>query len=88
MLALLRLLFVLLILQTIVYVALSLYSRAQRRNKLEAEWDEEIRKGDRDAFIEQGLQEYDGSLRRKLILAVYIVPLTTIAVLVYVGNYM
>ncbi len=88
MLALLRLLFVLLILQTIVYIALSLYSRAQRRNKLEAEWDEEIRSGDRDAFIEKGLQEYDGSLRRKLILAVYIVPLTTIAVLVYVGNYM
>ena len=88
MVPLLRLLFILLILQTIIYVALSFYSRAQRRNKLEAEWDEEIRSGNRETFVQEGLEEYDGSLRRKLILGVYIVPLTAIAVLVYVSNYM
>lgn len=88
MFALARLLFVLLIVQTIVYVCLSLYSRAKRRDKLEAQWDAEIREGDRESFVREGLEDYDGSLRRKLLLGVYIVPLTAIAVLVYVTNYM
>ncbi len=44
--------------------------------------------GDRDAFIETGLADYDGSLRRKLIFGVFIVPYAVIAVLVYVMNFM
>ncbi|MBO9473905.1 hypothetical protein J7413_10190 [Shimia sp. R10_1] len=86
--ALLRLTVIGFILLTIIYVCLSLYSRAVRRSKLRAEWDEEGMTGDKDAFIEQGLQEYDGSLRRKLILGVYIVPVTCVAILIYVINFM
>lgn len=73
---------------TIIYVCLSFYSRAVRRGKLEAEWDEEGMTGDRDAFIAQGLEEYDGSLRRKLIWGVYIVPVTIVMILIYVINFM
>ncbi len=73
---------------TIIYVCLSFYSRAVRRGKLEAEWDEEGMTGDRDAFIAQGLEEYDGSLRRKLIWGVYIVPVTFVMILIYVINFM
>ena len=40
---------------SIVYVCLSLYSRSVRRGKLEAEWDEEIKEGDREAFVQDGL---------------------------------
>ena len=72
---------------SVVYICLSLYSRAVRKDKLEAEWDEEIREGDRDAFVQQGLKEYDGSLRRKLILGVYIVPLTLMTVIIYFTNF-
>ncbi len=50
-------------------------------------WDEEIRTGDRDAFVRQGLQEYDGSLRRKLILGVYIVPLSLMTAIIYFTNF-
>lgn len=88
MLALLRLIIALLIVLTVVYVCLSLYSRRVRRGKLEAAWEMEGRRGDRDAFIRQGLAEYDGSLRRKLILGVYVVPLTAIAIIVYVTNFL
>lgn len=89
MLALLRLMFVLLIVLTVIYVGLSIYSRRVRRAKLAARWDaKDVLTVDRDAFIERGLKKYDNSFRRKLILGVYIVPLTAIAVLVYVMNYM
>lgn len=73
---------------TVIYVSLSLYSRALRRAKLEAEWADEGMTGDKDAFIEQGMQRYDGSLRRKLILGVYIVPVISVAVLIYVVNFL
>ncbi len=88
MIAPIRLIFMLLIVLTVVYIILSLWSRRTRRRKLETYWDEKGHKGDRDAFITRGLRQYDRSIRRKLLLAVYIVPLLLIAVLIYVMNFM
>lgn len=88
MFALLRFAVPLMIVLTIIYVALSLYSRSVRRGKLEAYWDEENLTGDREAFVDLGLKDYDGSVRRKLIWGVYIVPVIVVATLVYVMNYM
>ncbi len=89
MLPLLRLLFMLMIVLTVVYVGISIYSRRVRRGKLAARWDEkDILTVDRETFIDRGLKKYDNSIRRKLILGVYIVPLTAIVVLVYVTNFM
>lgn len=85
--ALARLLLILFAVLTVVYVSLSFYSRAMRRDKLEAEWDEEIGVGDREAFVREGLEEYDGSLRRKLILGVYIIPILVIGTIIYFTNY-
>ncbi|OSQ53416.1 hypothetical protein [Marivita geojedonensis] len=87
MFALGRLLVIGFLVLSVVYICLSLYSRAVRRGKLEKEWDEEIQQGDRETFVEAGLREYDGSLRRKLILGVYIVPLTVISVIIYLTNF-
>jgi Ca2+/Na+ antiporter len=87
MFALGRLLVVGFLVLSVVYICLSLYSRAVRRDKLEKEWDEEIQQGDRETFVEAGLREYDGSLRRKLSLGVYIVPLTVISVIIYLTNF-
>ncbi len=75
------------IIMLLVYFVLSWWSRSVRRTKLENEWDTEIQSGDRDAFIEEGLEDYDGSLRRKLILGVFVVPYLVIGVLVYVVNF-
>ena len=87
MLALGRLLVVGFLVLSVVYICLSLYSRAVRRDKLEREWDEEIREGDRESFVKAGLRAYDGSLRRKLILGVYIVPMTVISAIIYFTNF-
>ena len=83
-----RLFFILFIVLSVVYISLSFYSRAVRRGKLKEEWDENQGPGDRDSFIREGLEDYDGSLRRKLILGVYIVPFSLVALLIYVTNYL
>lgn len=87
MFALFRLVFFGLIILTIIYVSVSLYSRAVRRDKLEAEWLEGPRDTDEETFVEQGLREYDQSLRRKLILGVYVVPVFLVCVIIYLTNF-
>ncbi|MEM9432459.1 MAG: hypothetical protein AAGA12_00950 [Pseudomonadota bacterium] len=84
----LRLGFFAFLVMLLVYFVLSIWSRSVRRQKLGEEWDESGRQGDRDAFIAEGLTEYDGSLRRKLIFGVFVVPYAVIAILVYVMNFM
>jgi hypothetical protein len=83
-----RLSIILLILLSVVYVCLSWYSRSMRREKLEKLYDAGGQVGPREQFIEDGLRAYEGSLRRKLIWGVYIIPVILIAVMIYVINYM
>jgi len=85
--ALLRLLLVGFVVLSVVYLTVSLYSRSVRKDKLEREWDEENRTGDRDAYVRAGLEEYSHSLRRRLILLVYIVPLVFALTIFYLVNY-
>lgn len=86
-LALGRLIVVGFIVLTVIYVSLSFYSRAVRRSKLRQKWDEDIRRGDRDEYVRRGLKIYDRSLRRKLLWGVYIVPVVSIAVVIYLVNF-
>ncbi len=93
MLALIRLVVIGLIGLSAIYLLVSLYSRSVRREKLENRADEEIAEGtlnpaDRATYIEQGMRDYEHSLRRKLIWGVYIVPICVVAILVYVTNFM
>lgn len=73
---------------TVVYICLSLYSRAVRKDKLEEEWFQDGQHGDKDAFIKAGLEDYNGSLRKKLLLGVYVIPFSLIAIIIYVQNWM
>ncbi len=87
MLGFLRLFAILLLVQTIAYIWLSLYSRSLRRRKLRDRWAEKALPVDQETFVQRGLTRYDNSLRRKLILGVYIVPWIAISVLIYVVNF-
>lgn len=92
MFALARLLVMGFIVLTIVYVCLLFYSRAVRRGKLRAQWnfeqmDDATKGGDRDDYIREGLEEYDGSVRRKLVLGVYIIPTVLVAIIIYLTNF-
>ena len=77
---------------TVVYLLVSIYSRSVRREKLEKVWDtdparEGAAKDARDAYIEAGMQAYRGSLRRRLIWLVYIIPMAVVMATVYAVNY-
>ncbi|WP_170336626.1 hypothetical protein [Ruegeria arenilitoris] len=82
-----RFLIPLLIILTVIYFGLSIYSRLVRRRKLIAHWERKGMTGDRDAFVARGLKKYDNSFRRKLLLGVYVVPLGAIALLIYITNF-
>ncbi|KAA9010483.1 hypothetical protein [Histidinibacterium aquaticum] len=83
-----RLVLLLLAAMTVVYVCVSLYSRSVRREKLEDSWDANPQgdAGDRRRFIEQGMVEYEHSLRKRLILLVYVVPVAVISIIMYMIN--
>ncbi|PPB82322.1 hypothetical protein LV82_00250 [Albidovulum inexpectatum] len=75
---------------TVMYFLLSIYSRSVERERLEKEWDERHPGGGdaeaRDAYIERGMQEYERSLRHKLIWLVYVLPTLAVLLLIYLTN--
>ncbi|WP_111734634.1 hypothetical protein [Roseovarius amoyensis] len=85
--ALARLLVIGFVVLTVIYVSLSIYSRSVRRRKLQEWWEEEGRPGELDTYTEEGLRDYEGSLRRKLIWGVYIVPVAVVALIIYLTNF-
>ncbi|SLN56322.1 hypothetical protein PEL8287_03024 [Roseovarius litorisediminis] len=87
MLALLRLLVFGFLILSVLYVGISLWSRSVRSRKLAQEWENEGRQGDKDAYMQEGMVQYERSLRRKLILLVYIVPVTVVTVIIYLTNF-
>ena len=76
---------------TVFYLLISIYSRSLRREKLEKRWDADPPDGageaERDAYIEEGMRAYEHSLRRKLIVLVYVVPVIVVVVLIYLTNF-
>lgn len=71
----------------ITYFIVSIYSRSVRREKLEKRWDEEPVEGTtREAYVEAGLAEYEQSLRKKLILLIFVIPPIVVGVIMYVIN--
>jgi ABC-type Na+ efflux pump permease subunit len=76
---------------TAIYFLISIYSRSVRREKLENRWDEKNPGGGdpgaRDTYIEQGMVEYEGGLRKKLIWLVYIVPPVIVMVILYLTSF-
>lgn len=85
--ALVRLMIIGFIVLSVIYVCLSFYSRAVRKGKLRAEWNEGPQEQSLDAFLEEGLAAYDKSLRRRLILGVYVIPVILVSVVVYLTNF-
>lgn len=75
----------------IAYWALLIYSRSLHRERLEKQWDATPPEGatpeTRRAFIEHGMANYEGSLRRKLLWGVIVLPFIAIGTLIYLVNY-
>lgn len=72
---------------TVFYWLLSVYYRSVERERLEKDYDDGGVEGDRDAFIRAGLAAHDHSLKRKLVLLVYIIPTVVVTALVWIVNF-
>ena len=75
---------------TVVYFSVSIYSRSVRKERLENEFDanhpDSGAPGARDAFVSEGLQSYDASIRPKLIGLIYVVPTVVIGTIIVMIN--
>ncbi len=90
-LGMLRLIVVVLLGLTVIYVLVSIYSKSVRREKLEKEWDTDpAREGspieERIAFIEAGIESYRHGLKRQLLWLIYIIPMVAIMATMYFVN--
>jgi hypothetical protein len=81
-----RLMAMVLVALTVVFVSLWFYARAARREKLEAQWDRDQGPGRRESFVKAELAAYEPVLRRKLIWGVYVIPGGLMAALIYFTN--
>jgi hypothetical protein len=76
---------------SIAYVLVSIYERSLKRQSLEADFDTEMTNGaaveSREAFVASGLADYEGSLRRRLLVLIYIIPMIAVVVTAYVVNF-
>lgn len=91
MIALIQLAFFGFLVLILIYVMVSAYSQSVERERLEKRWDAGADRGtvslDRDAYIEEGLRAYGRSLRKKLLLLVFVLPVLAVALVVYLVNY-
>ncbi|MFQ1699217.1 hypothetical protein ACJ5NV_01345 [Loktanella agnita] len=75
---------------TVVYFAISIYSKSVRRERLEDQFAEDHPDGGapgaRDAYVEQGMVAYKNSIRPKLIALVYAVPIIVMSAIIYIIN--
>jgi Ca2+/Na+ antiporter len=72
---------------SVVYLLVTLYARSVQREALEKEFDAGGIDGNREAFVAAGMKAYQGSLRRKLLLLVYVVPMVVVGLTIYFVNY-
>ena len=71
---------------SLVYIGLSAIMRWDRRKGLEAEFDSEpVHNDDRETYVAQGMRQYDGSLRKKLLLSIFGLPALVIGTLIFVA---
>lgn len=75
---------------TVIYVILERYYRWDRRKALEAEFKATAGGSDgaaRTKHVAQGMSDYDRSLKKKLILGVYLLPLGILVGLILIANF-
>ena len=88
----LRLAFFLYVGLTVIYFVTGIYSRSVRREKLEKEWDtdparEGVPADERATFIETGMKEYEGGLKKRLLWLIYVIPTIGFVATIYYVNW-
>lgn len=92
MIAFLRLIGLVLVVELIFYALIYIYVRSLRREGLEKEWDrrhpERAGPGEeRDAFVRRSMLGYSRTLRARLVGLVLVLPLVVIVTIIFYVNY-
>ena len=90
--AIVRLAAVVFAIEALFYVLLWFYLRSLRREQLEDEWTRQHpgHAGDgeeREAFVERSMQNFQSSLKARLIGLVFVLPTAAIVAIIYFVNY-
>lgn len=72
---------------TVVYFLVGIYWRSLRREELEKRFDAGGIDGDRTAYIENGMAEYEKGLKKRLLWLIYIIPTVVFVAIVYILNF-
>ncbi|MCV6584374.1 MAG: hypothetical protein OIF47_02450 [Marinibacterium sp.] len=81
-----RFLVILLILQSVAYVAVLMHLRGNKRHRLQDAWQRADSAEDRDTYVRTRLARYTDRLSLRLALAIYLVPLGVIGLIIYLTN--
>jgi hypothetical protein len=81
-----RMLLVMLVLLTVVYVSLFFYWRSGVKMRLEEEWVMAGRPGERDLWVGERLAPAARRIRTWLVALVYVLPVSAVSLYVYVTN--
>lgn len=76
----------LLLVLTVVYGVLTLVNRTKQKDRLKSQHINDSVPAPLDDYIADGMQQYNKSLRAKLLLGVYLFPLIVFGVLVYFAH--
>lgn len=68
------------------HILVSIYARSLRREALEKAFDAGEGEGERDAFIEAGMQAYARSWLPKALYLIYLIPVVAVLFIVFVVN--
>lgn len=71
----------------VAFIVTSVYSRSVRREKLEDEWEAEVKTGDRAAYVKDGMSDYDEGWRKKMLWLIFVIPAIAVVALVYLNNF-
>jgi len=70
-----------------IYVLLSTSGRRRQRKRLNSEYKASNFEANKDEFITKGMVKYDRSMRPKLFLFVFIIPIIVIGTLIFLAQY-
>ena len=70
-----------------IYVLLSTSGRLRQRKRLNSEYKASNSEANKDEFITTGMVKYDRSMRPKLFLFVFIIPIIIIGILIFLAQY-
>jgi len=78
--------FIVLIL-SVIYILLSTSGRLRQRKRLNSQYNASKSDTNKDEFITNGMVKYDRSMRPKLFLFVFIIPIIIIGTLIFLAQY-